>query len=684
MEIKIGDKEPIRKFTSISINKYLPDLNKSMSGKHKQVVFNLEKIEWVSVTGLTFLFGWIRQLNKRKVEIEIKFSDFSSLSDETQKQRIISLYVWWEMYKLFKDSPKTESSYFNIGSEMEKFYTQKKNLDGPHWKRVIPFKILKSSFPSDQYIIRDKIKSDVSDLFSLNKDVIQLLQENTCYDPFENELLSDVIVTELYLNSILHAYPAKIQKSLTSECYFAAILSSIRTAEDRKRFVKEKDGREISNRQAEFENKNILKSNYLKELEPDERDFFYRFGKENNNDFIRNESLVEFAYIDFGNGIPNTLRKSFQENKDIEWYIRNLNSINKDYINEDSKILEYSFLPSSSRNPLNINLDLHQYFPRGLYYLIDIIRRYKGQIVCRSNYGRIVYDFSSDLEIRKAIRFYENSHKSKTKNLEYFPGTFFHITIPATAKRINLKPVSYFEKSEIKKEVCSKCSYDYISFNKIIDDTRNIETTIASQNQSIYERAFKELYESLTINESVLKIVIFDLSGSIDNINNKFFYFLMNYPLINTLNNVAVIYPEPDDKLPFDNIFNVEYKDFSNNLSKMQLGTEVQNEKLLKPIPCILSNNKVAWIGINNIEDEKLLNALWVYPDSDSDVLSQDYKTKDLYEISGNILTVKINEASRRQVISVCVPNLDEIFYTVVDELIPKNFILNLLNKEVR
>jgi len=73
-------------------------------------------------------------------------------------------------------------------------------------------------------------------------------------------------------------------------------------------------------------------------------------------------------------------------------------------------------------------------------------------------------------------------------------------------------------------------------------------------------------------------------------------------------------------------------------LRNVQESIIASNDFILRPIPCVFSNEEVIWIGIKNIDDEKTLNELWQYIESRQSLASSDFK--DTNSLSGNIIKI--------------------------------------------
>jgi len=103
--------------------------------------------------------------------------------------------------------------------------------------------------------------------------------------------------------------------------------------------------------------------------------------------------------------------------------------------NEDTQILEYAFNYLSSRHPIDEKFLNRESIPRGLYDLLSIVRRYQGLVIARSNYGKILFDFSDDKTITEFIHYFESNIKP------YFPGTIITLFIPESKEDISLRSI---------------------------------------------------------------------------------------------------------------------------------------------------------------------------------------------------------------------------------------------------
>ena len=178
-----------QKFTSVNltptINKYW---KKSMTAS--EVIFNLKKVEWISLEEITFLFGWIRHVkhnnsNLKRIFVELppvnqtepeQFPD-EQTKEETirrRKTRLISLWDRWRIY----EKCELESDEFNVTTEINK-YINNKELNDNNWHRIVPFFAIPVNEYHNVYELRETIKVDVEKKFRLQEHVLQMLTENT-------------------------------------------------------------------------------------------------------------------------------------------------------------------------------------------------------------------------------------------------------------------------------------------------------------------------------------------------------------------------------------------------------------------------------------------------------------------------------------------------------------------------
>jgi len=673
------------KFTSINLDAVIAKYWKD-SFTEREVIFNLKKIEWISLEEMTFLFGWIRAIKRQNKKLAKIFVELPSLQESEpeifkndqirseiirrRRTRLISLWDKWKIYEKCELQPDD----FNVTSEINKF-VNKQELNDNNWHKVVPFFAIPIGKYQNVNELRETIKAEIEQKFKLQEHVQRILADNTSNSVFSNKSLSQIITTELYLNAIHHS--EKGTNNEEKECYFAIALKNKINVQ---KYIsgKNTEGKIIDSKMGEIAVQRILERNAKNERPIDERGFFQ--DPKDQSRFVNN-SYVEFTFIDYGQGIPDTLRLTYR--KEIENPLRQdfiraqLSNIHfskdKSYkVNEDSLILEYAFLLHSSRHPFETQLQVNEYIPRGLYFLLDIIKRYDGQVVVKSNRGKIVYDFSRTSIIKDAVTWGEEPKNS------FFPGTLISIYIPAEKRegtvRLNaVQRILQYSREE------QKVQNEYLN----VGDLQKKAIAAYHKNNSLTEPSLLELYNSFfkvlndeidTLNKSAC-IVYLDFAGSNSNvIDHKIYYYLCNSPKINEHTSLVIINP-PDRQI----------------LKNVQQSILNSSDAIYRPIPCVFGVNDVIWIGIKTLDDEQALNRLLKYVASGQTAAVSDFR--DVYSLSGNVVRIKwVDNKRTRGNVSLEMAPVEEIMSMklLVPELnnkhlfetIPAMFIKGVLSKE--
>ncbi len=281
--------------------------------------------------------------------------------------------------------------------------------------------------------------------------------------------------------------------------------------------------------------------------------------------------------------------------------------------------LEYAFLLHSSRHPFEKQIEVNEYVPRGLYFLLDIVKRYKGMVVARSNNGKIVYDFSTSPTIQGAVKFLPIEENT------FYPGTLISIYIPAEKKQgaVKLNAVQrilHHKQENIKREL----HYINVSdLQKQAINTYKFENHFKDPElNKLYNLIFESLNETLDEFNKKPCVLYIDFAGTESSaIDHKIYYYLTNTPKINE--NTSVVILNGTDKGIL--------RDVQDSIIK-------SNDFICRPIPCVFNNNEVIWIGIKNIEDEKTLNQLWKNIESRQSIAASDFS--DTNSLSGNVIKI--------------------------------------------
>ncbi|MCX6319890.1 MAG: phosphoribosyltransferase [Bacteroidetes bacterium] len=660
------------KFTSRDLTTFINVYyEKSMNAS--EVIFSMKKLEWIAVEELTFLFGWIRNVKFNNEKLKMIFVELPTINqtepedfkdekekDETirrRRTRLISLVENWKIIS----ACGLAADEININRDINS-YLGKSHLTDNNWHSIIPFKAIPFLNYHSYNELRENIKSEVEGKFKLQERTIKLLTSHTTKSIFDNKTLSNIITTELYLNSLHHSFNPDPEFE-NKECYFSI---SLRNKIDIAKYIetKKKEGLELTTEAAEKKIQGILSSNSESERIKIERNYF----KSDKGNQIRNDTFIEFTFLDFGKGIPSTLRKKYREElNDAErrellkqqLSDKHFESSKSEKVNEDSLIIEYAFLLHSSSNPFNKQLQINDYVPRGLFFLIDMVKRYNGMVVVKSNNGCVSYSFDDTSKPTKdCISFSEETNDN-------FPGTLISIYIPAEVKDKRVK-VNAVERVLTQSSTSQKREIKYIGISEILKESNQFQKqTSELQINGYYDKTFEILNDSLDKYNQEPTLLIVDFAGCDSSIiDHKIYYYLSNTPKINFQTTLVII--NGTDK---------------NVITDVQKSIAISDDLLFRPIPCIISKEEVIWIGIKNLNDEPLLNKLWQYADGGFSEAASEFKNTD--QLKGNVIEINwIGKDEKHGNISVFIPSKDKVFEYYSYDYTPKKYLKQILFKE--
>ncbi len=569
------------KFTSVHFEEVISKYWKS-SFEEKNIEFNLTKLEWIAIEQITFLVSWINELAalNKKVSVLLPSSRDIRTTDPVFKRRqfcVNYLLIDWKFFALLDERVQKISGDINA--------TRKAKRDIPyHEVGAMPYD--SATFDIDFYELYETALSGFINYIEHE------IKENTLLNYFDNHFLHYSIIKEFYSNTCQHAY----KDSKNKKCFFS--LDSNNKID--KKFYGEVLATKLTERYSE---------------RPKEEQAFF---KDKSGAFI-NTSFIEFNFLDFGEGIVSTLKKKYSEEK-IE-LIKDKLSPNHDKQNEDTRILEYAFLLFTSKYELGKDFEMHDYIPRGLYIIKDIVKRYGGMIIARSKKGKVIFNCNTN-NLADEVIFRDND---KDKSIgEGFPGTSITIILPAKEKekathyKRNVQTVS---KSLPTPHFINLLSYtNKISSSEIVtSQTNEVEKRI-----KFFEEFFRSICnEFLNLKSSNGDLVLLDFAGierANQDIFNKFIYFLAYCPLISEKINVC--------------LFNVIEKGI--NQALLVGDNEIKKSKgfFIKPIPCIYPDLSVNWIGINDRELEKSVNEVW------KENYSKNETFTDIHHLAENVLKI--------------------------------------------
>ncbi|GAA4213222.1 hypothetical protein GCM10022289_45080 [Pedobacter jeongneungensis] len=590
-----------RKFTSINFDIFITKYyNASFENEVKIIVFDFGLLEWIGYEQLTFLSAWIEDLLEKNKKVSIKLqngNDVYSKSDTfKRRQRCQSLLMQdWQLDKCF-------SSPIDV------------------YKGGIPLNLKKTGVPAIPFEFIPVMGYDLatfeeefSTLFKLRLKEFKNYSEreirtNTELNYFENKFLNYSIIKELYSNVCQHAYSTEGENN----CYISLYHN---------KKIEKLDNERILQR--------VLKDRYS-ERPIEERLFF-------NEDVetFKNDSYVEMTFLDFGDGISRTLRGKFEAQNPA--FVSHKLFGNADSQNIDSLVLEYAFLLFTSKYELAEDLAVHDFIPRGLYIIKDIVRKYKGLIIARSRKGKVVFDFSGEVDTDplNCVRFREDDFSETVAD---FPGTSITIVLPTRQRKNESR-----EKIEIVKEQPRKIIF--LGLLKLYTDHYKRGSEDGKINEkNFYDSFFHEICVILSeLNDRREKILVCvnfaGISNELKGFYVKLTYFLSYTTLIN--DNVGAL------------IFNILEK----NIANAVLWPDSQMSSLgffPHVIPCIHPDLEVSWLGISPFKLGERLTEAWKGDDS----YEQNYLLHP-EEINGNVL--KVYAMTNHSVIKCRMPLFSEI-----------------------
>ncbi len=583
--------------------------------------FDLTEVEFIGNQELLVLSALLKSFKQSNIDFEVIFFKkgiFPSQINLRVKRQIIQ---FWEVWKIWKIVPDDECiKYFGIdGNSVGRlqqelnYFPKLSEIYSRHG--VTPFVSLDFINNYDE----TEVQKLISPIYKLNSIVEDLLKKNKCYHPFTSNSLSTIITEELYLNFLDHS----LSSSFSNLKRFAFMSISFRPKLEEAKLLEE-------------EIQNIKALNFETECLDETINFFY----DSKAKKFKNTPYIEFSFLDFGQGIVNTLQEQYKT--------QDLNNASD---NLDSDVLFYSFNHNSSRHPLFNNKNkLEQFIPRGLFDVLTIVRRYKGLLVVRSNYGKILFDFSNNSDAAKAHSYFGDKSY-------YFPGTLISLYIPAIEDASNLNISSI--KPEISFSVIKPLNKKYVNISSIVERL-NVGKVL------LYSTLLGELKKAICNNvDNSLVFISFKGFEIEKRIIKKTIYFLLSDYDINHRNNVVVLNSPPLNII--DEIAS----------EILMLNDAIKNYKL-HPLPIIdfeigSENINIKWLGIYDDSDKDKLK----------DLLYEQYSiVKSDFNDPGNISGHLSEFDSYGNLISNF-PNRSEIlgFYRKENEILASKEIERLLLK---
>lgn len=372
----IGNKIEIEipeKFSEKHIGSFLHDFyNYYRIYPSFEYFFDFTKAEWIANQNLLVLSAIVKYLYNSEKKLRIKLLDFQNLNKRKVEQ-VCELWYIWEFISIFDKKEYDFENYIEtfgnntLQNLCEKFEINISKYTSKQYYSLYEDRFSVIPFISLNYIknaaYENTMNAQLKPVYALNEVINSQLNDSECSHPFISKTISAIITKELYDNFLDHFEKGRSLFGCSQDWAFMSI--SLK-------------------RKHHFDNQKRFKQNFEEEELELAKSFFFNSRQKR----FKNENIIQFSFIDFGAGIVETLKEQFKKDNHI---------IQSDLFTQvaDNDVLEYAFKHNSSRNPILDKYDkINKYIPRGLYDLLVIIKRYKGLLIVRSNYGKILYNFS--------------------------------------------------------------------------------------------------------------------------------------------------------------------------------------------------------------------------------------------------------------------------------------------------
>lgn len=250
---KIGDNQ----IDSIINNFYVSFIKDSSSSN--KYVFDFSNVEWIDNQGMLVVTALLKYLVDTNIPFKFHFLKNGS-SIETDKRiakQFIEIWEVWKIHEIVSDQKYMD--FFDIDGNtidrLKKRYAIKINNQEIYDRHgITPFLTLDKI---EKYEDR-KIGEMISKIYTLNEATNEILKDNHCFLPFENETISSIITKELYENFLDH------------------FKTSIFLAKNDYAFMSIALKRKISTFGEKSNIQHILQRNFEEESMPEIKDFFFR------------------------------------------------------------------------------------------------------------------------------------------------------------------------------------------------------------------------------------------------------------------------------------------------------------------------------------------------------------------------------------------------------------------------
>lgn len=514
------------------------------SFESKYVTFLLNELEWISNSEISLLFSWMKSLQEKEiiVSIELPSGKDIPIASDSYKSRVIvttRLLIQWRLQEHFpnvkliggiKISSKSSASFSDFSS--------------------LPIIDYKKTFDKDfEKLYETHFKNFRREL---KKNLLK-----TEIDYYDSQFLNYSIIKELYSNVCLHSETNK------KNCFLSIGVN--------KRYKGDSE---------------YVSTKRLEELSL-EKIFF-----EGDNKKYRNIDFIEITFHDFGIGIATSLKEKYQSESraDLKLFFKeHLNGHLQQ--NLDTRVIEYAILLFTSKFEIDRKFEIHDYIPRGLFILKDIVKKYNGYFEITSNTGGLSLNFKE----KPKIEYIDKLNKDLV-----FPGTRIKIILPSYEKPAFKDEGKYHKRIQKKNK---NLSPEYITLS-FLNEYVNVESEFINSYSArklktkLISGFFNRLFNSFKTFENNT-IILIDFGGvepqTID-FFNKFIYFICHFPFSSDRHIILV------------------------NLVTKGLNKAVifHSDKKLKsrgfspyPIPCISVDLSVEWLGINDENVANNFTELW-------------------------------------------------------------------------
>lgn len=588
-----------RKLTEKSIGDVVESIVSAYQGSSHEDTINIDgsDLEWVSNQGVLVLSALLKYIIFSDRRFYLTFLKRGS-SEGLGSRRARPIVQLWEFWKIYEVIPSEEYKvYFDIDGNFverarKRFGIQLQAQEIYDWYRITPIIALDYLDKYDDKILSKHLEK----VFDLNQATIDVLASANLDLPFHNETLSLIVAKELYENFLDH-FESNIFVSNNDFAFMSLALK-----------WRHKSSKSYKTQSVQ----NILKSNFESEQFKEALDFFY----DRNSRFYRDRAILELSLLDFGKGIPQTLKEDFER----EYPNRSFSSESE----LDSAILKYAFSHTSSRHPIKDSFSARASLPRGLFDLISVVRRFQGMLFATSGFGKILFDFTENKSI-------DDAFKRILTDIS-FPGTLISIYIPEWQNWLqydesSIKPYSDFDNYSFIKD-----SYRFVSFFEI--HRKLIAAKI--DKKELYNKLLEFLIRDIKTQRS--SIIYFDFRGyDLDTrAAKKVIHFLISDHFVNLRNNVIVLNPPPPEFL--DGI-----RDEVNTLRDVEKKFRYHPTPFVYSIPEIESI-EVYWLGVFAENDIEKLNDLLL---EEHDLRKTDFYEPEqvvghlnYFDLHGNLKTV--------------------------------------------